>query len=326
VAGLIVVSQLIGAPDGAVAGVAHRFGALRKKRRTEGEAEAPGAAERERSHDVDVSPAQPTHEPAVLAVEGLRVAYGPVVAVDGLDLTVGPGEIVGLIGPNGAGKTTALDAISGFVAMAEGSIALGGTDLAPLPVHRRARAGLARTFQTVEPFNDLSVAENLAVATDHLGANGWALAFVRVPKPRFTSSTWSVVESFDLERDLCAYPPELPQGRRRLLGVARALASTPAVLLLDEPAAGLNARETEQLGRLLRRVADDSNVGMLLVEHDMSLVTSICDSVVALDFGRTIFSGDTHRVMLDESVRLAYLGEEVRVDQGGLAPETVESV
>ena len=102
--------------------------------------------------------------------------------------------------------------------------------------------------------------------------------------------------------------------------------SAPAVLLLDEPAAGLNARETQQLGRLLRRIADESNMGMLLVEHDMSLVTSICDSVVALDFGRTIFSGDSERVMLDRSVRLAYLGEEVRVDSGERAPETVESV
>jgi sulfate-transporting ATPase len=135
-----------------------------------------------------------------------------------------------------------------------------------------------------------------------------------------------VIESFDLEDDLGVYPPQLPQGRRRLLGVARALASSPAVLLLDEPAAGLNAVETEQLGALLRRVAEDSNVGMLLVEHDMSLVASICDSVVALDFARTIFSGPSADVMLDESVRLAYLGEEVpEAGEGEETPEAVES-
>ena len=172
VAGLIVVAQLIGAPDGAVAEVVHRFGGHRKKRRNEDGGEGPQAAGGPGPSEVGVSQTRVTHEPAVLAVEGLRVAYGPIVAVDGLDLTVRPGEIVGLIGPNGAGKTTALDAISGFVAIAEGRVALGDTDLASLSVHRRARAGLARTFQTVEPFNDLSVAENLAVATDHLGASG----------------------------------------------------------------------------------------------------------------------------------------------------------
>lgn len=248
---------------------------------------------------------------AVLRVRDLTVRYGPVVAVQDLDLEVSPGRIVGLVGPNGAGKTTAIDAISGFVPAERGSVVLGGGELRGLPVHQRSRRGLGRTFQTVEPFDDLTVVENLAAATDRIEPLAWLLGLVRVPPLRLTASTGEVIEAFDLGDKLGSFPPELPQGHRRLLGVARAVAGGPSVLLLDEPAAGLDAVETERLGAILQRVARDLGVGMLVVEHDMSLVTAICDHVVALDFGRVISAGPPDVVLADTAVRRAYLGVEV---------------
>ncbi len=256
--------------------------------------------------DVDVEPTD-----ATLHVRGLTVRYGPVLALDQLHLEVRPGEIVGLIGPNGAGKTTAIDAINGFVDITDGTVALGPADLTSRSVHQRSRLGLGRTFQTVEPFDDLSVVENLAAATEHVGCIDWVLSPFRVPTLKLSAATADVIDAFELDRELSSMPDELPQGRRRLLGVARAVASSPAVMLLDEPAAGLSATETEQLGVILRRVADDMGVGMLLVEHDMSIVTAICDHVVALDFGRTIFSGPPNAVLTDPTIRRAYLGHDL---------------
>lgn len=262
--------------------------------------------------EYEVLPADtgPRRGPESLVIEGLVVRYGPVVAVDGLSVSVAPGEIVGLIGPNGAGKTSAIDAISGFSAAASGTIELGGHDLTRLVVHKRARMGLGRTFQAVEPFNDLTVAENLATATEQMNWWSWATSFARIPKLRMSAATGRVIQSFELDGELTHFPNEMPQGRRRLLGVARALAGQPSVLLLDEPAAGLDERETAELGDQLRRVAREQKIGMLLVEHDMSLVTSICDRVVALDFGKMIFSGPADEVLGDRAIRAAYLGEE----------------
>ncbi|MFQ5554891.1 MAG: ATP-binding cassette domain-containing protein [Acidimicrobiia bacterium] len=295
IAGLIVIGQLIAAPDGVVKDVVKRFG--RKRHRLE--------------YTIGNREDHVAHEPAALEVSNLDVAYGPVIAVTELNLVVRPGEIVGLIGPNGAGKTSAIDAISGFTAARGGRVVLGDQALDPLTPHRRARLGLARTFQTVEPFDDLTVAENLAVASEDLGAGAWLTACVRIPALELTPATGIVIESFGLQGELDAFPPQLSQGGRRLLGVARAMATAPSVLLLDEPAAGLDEHETRRLAGLLRRVANEWNVGMLLVEHDISMVTAICDHVVALDFGETIFSGSAEQALADENVRLAYLGEEL---------------
>lgn len=293
IAGLIVIVQLIAAPDGIVHDVSRRLKRPAKPL------------------DYEIIPSDEDGEaraPSTLAVRGLEVTYsGGFRAVQALDLDVEPGTIVGLIGPNGAGKTSAIDAISGFTAHT-GSVRLGTTDIAASSPTNRARAGLGRTFQTVEPFDDLTVVENLAVAGESLTWTGWLKALVTVPRLRLTGTTGSVVDSFELGPELSSYPNELPQGRRRLLGVARAMAANPSVLLLDEPAAGLDSTETAELGEVLRRVADESQVGMLLVEHDMSIVTAICDHVIALDFGSVIFSGPPEAAMDDPRVRSAYLG------------------
>lgn len=250
----------------------------------------------------------PARPEAEMEVRGLTVAYGVVTAVDNLDLTISPGQIVGLIGPNGAGKTTAIDAMSGFVKPRAGTITIGGEDVVRASVHQRAAAGMGRTFQTVELFDDLTVAENLAVTVEKVGWWHYATDLLRRRKVALPASVLEQAASLGLN-DLHVMPDELSQGQRRILGVLRAVAAGPRVLLLDEPAAGLNRVETEHLGQVLRQLATESRIGMLLVEHDLSMVTAICDRVVAIDFGKTIFDGPVSGAIDDPAIRAAYLGE-----------------
>ena len=250
----------------------------------------------------------PARPKAVLEVRGLTVGYGTVTAVQDLNLTIAPGCIVGLIGPNGAGKTTAIDAISGFVKPRVGNISLGGKDLSASSPHARAKAGVGRTFQTVEPFDDLTVAENLAVMLEPVRWWHWATDLFHRRKVALPASVREQARALGLQ-DLDVEPDALSQGQRRLLGVIRAISAGPAVLLLDEPAAGLNRAETEHLGQVLRQIATESGIGMLLVEHDLSIVTAICDQMVAIDFGQTIFDGSVTDAVNDAAIRSAYLGD-----------------
>lgn len=270
-----------------------------------------------RKKDTAEEPVRPVHRdrpprPATLTVQGLTVRYGAVTAVNGLSFQVRPGEIVGLIGPNGAGKTSALDAITGYVRATTGTISLGDSDLTRLPVHRRVQAGMGRSFQTVETFDDLTVAENLAVADNIVRPVDWFLDAIAHRPLQLEQSVYH--QARELGLDLRAMPDALSQGRRRLLGVLRALAARPSVLLLDEPAAGLDPTETERLGGILRQVARTQNVGMLLVEHDMSLIGDICDHVVAIDFGNMIVNAPAAEALADPLVRSAYLGDAEALD------------
>jgi sulfate-transporting ATPase len=257
-------------------------------------------------------PPVPARSAATLEVHDLTVRYGPVVAVSELNLTIDPGQIVGLIGPNGAGKTTAIDAIAGFTTAQSGQILLGGKDLSKTRPHDRAAAGIGRTFQTVEPFEDLTVAENLAVSVEQVRWWHWFTDLFHRRPVALPAAVREQAQTLGL-RDLDVEPEALSQGQRRLLGVMRAVAAGPAVLLLDEPAAGLNQSETAHLGQVLRQIADESDIGMLLVEHDLSIVTAICDRVIAIDFGRMIFDGAAADSINDPAIRAAYLGES---DQG----------
>ena len=245
-----------------------------------------------------------------LAAERITVRYGSNTAVDAVSLDVARGEIVGLIGPNGAGKTSLIDAVTGMAQMADGKVLLDGVDITDWTPHRRANAGMRRTFQSLRLFDDLTVTENLVVAAE----TDTRLGFLRdLFRPRQAPiATGRALSMTGLERHAAAYPRDLSAGTRRLVGVARAVVSEPAVVLLDEPAAGLDTTETEELGNVLLRLAE-SGVGLLLIEHDTELVFRVSDRVVAIDFGKEIVSGPADIVRQSEILISAYLGS---------APET----
>jgi branched-chain amino acid transport system ATP-binding protein len=223
---------------------------------------------------------------AVLSAHGVSVSFGGVKALVDVDLEVPEGKLVGLIGPNGAGKTTFIDAITGFV-RSRGGVRLDGRDLSGLAPHERARSGLARTWQAAELFDDLTVGEHVGVVARGRPTDALAL--------------------LGLEDAVDKLPAQLSQGERKLVGVARALAAAPRVVCLDEPAAGLDSSESERLGRQLREVVD-GGIAMLLVDHDMGLVLSVCDWIAVLEFGELIATGTPDDVRRDRRVVEAYLG------------------
>jgi branched-chain amino acid transport system ATP-binding protein len=243
---------------------------------------------------------------AALSARGLSVSFGGVRALVDVDLEVPDGSLVGLIGPNGAGKTTFIDAICGFV-RSSGRVELAGRDVSGLPPHDRARGGLARTWQAGELFDDLTVGENLAVATERPSLRATAREVLWKAEP-YAAAAGEALALVGLDADVVEkLPLQLSQGERKLVGVARALAAAPRVVCLDEPAAGLGADESEALGRRLRQVVD-GGTAMLLVDHDMGLVLGICDHVVVLEFGKVIAQGPPDAVRRDPEVIRAYLG------------------
>jgi branched-chain amino acid transport system ATP-binding protein len=248
----------------------------------------------------------------VLAAGGISVRFGGVHAVVDVDLTVEEGSLVGLIGPNGAGKTTFIDAITGFV-RSSGRVELDGADVTRMPPHARARRGLARTWQSIELFDDLSVRENLLVASQRPSVRQTIQEIVSRPAGD-AGETDAALDLLGLAQVSEELPNGLSQGQRKLVGIARALVAQPRLVCLDEPAAGLDTRESEELGRLLRRLADDGQA-MLLVDHDMGLVLGICDEVVVLEFGKVIARGTPDAVRRDPQVVAAYLGGATELAQ-----------
>lgn len=258
--------------------------------------------------DPNIDAADPLRvPPRRLTIEGLTVRYGVVVAVDDVSFQLEPGRITGLIGPNGAGKTSLIDALSGFTP-AEGRVVLDGLDLSGESAVKRARAGLARSFQSLELFEDSTVFENLSVAADPQDLRSYVRDLVWPVNPPFPAEVVRAIVEFELDDDLHRDVKDLSYGKRRLLAIARAVAMHPSVILLDEPAAGLSSAETAELGRVVRRLADEWGMAVLVVEHDMNFVMEVCDQVVVLDFGQLIASGTPEQVRSNPDVIVAYLG------------------
>ena len=251
----------------------------------------------------------------VLAATQLSVRFGGVHALSGVNLAVGEGELVGLIGPNGAGKTTLVDAVTGFVDYT-GQVELDGRDLGGLRAHARAALGLSRTWQSSELFDDLTVRENLAVASRRPSLWETAKELVADSSPTDVGAVDEALELVALGWAADLMPSDLSQGQRKLAGIARAVAMGPRLLCLDEPAAGLDTGESEELGRRLRRLAE-GGLSTLLIDHDMGLVLGICHRIVVLEFGKVIAAGPPEAVRRDPKVVTAYLGSAAgEVTQG----------
>jgi branched-chain amino acid transport system permease protein len=307
--GVVLILTLLQNPGGVAGDIHRRLHSKPQLRAPGGAAFTAAGASRERTGRPDL-----TGRPDVLAVEGLSVRFGGVHALSDVTLSVREGELVGLIGPNGAGKTTLVDAVSGFV-NSTGSVRLGARDLRGLPAHERARGGLTRTWQSTELFDDLSVAENLTVAARQSGTPEDG-----TPEDR-AKATLALV---GMDWAAQAEPSALSSGQRKLVGVARALVARPQLLCLDEPAAGLDTAESQELGATLRRLADQGQ-SMLLIEHDMSLVLGICDRVVVLEFGRVIAEGTPEDVRRAPRVVAAYLGDGMEPAASAESTEPAES-
>ncbi len=243
-----------------------------------------------------------------LAISGLSVRLGGSTIVDDFALRVNPGEVVGLIGPNGAGKTTVIDSVCGFVKPVAGSIKVGDAELARQPAHRRVRAGVARSFQGLELFDDLTVAENIQAAFEPQDRLSYLTDFVRPSRAQPPSIVSHALRQCQLLDKLDSYPEELSYGQRRLVAIVRAVATGAGVLLLDEPAAGLTSTETSELSSLITWLARTCGAAVLLVEHDVAMVMEICDRVCVLQAGKLIATGEPAMVRANEEVVAAYLG------------------
>ena len=250
---------------------------------------------------------------ALLEVRDIAVRFGGIAAVQGLSLDVHAGEITGLIGPNGAGKTVTFNVITGLQRPDHGTVRLNGVDVTNAPAHARARLGLGRTFQIVQLYAGMTVLDNLAVAAHRFTSAGLVADALRLPSRRRSMDearerARAVLEFLGLAHLAGIDAANLPVGHARLVELARALCLRPKILLLDEPASGLDPAETGEFVRLLARVRGTIGCAMLLVEHDMSVVMPLCDHVYAMDFGRPLTDGTPDEVRTHPEVVAAYLG------------------
>ncbi len=251
-----------------------------------------------------------------LDIRDITVDFGGLRALDAVSLRVDHRKTVGLIGPNGAGKTTLFDCVLGLVRPVSGELTIFGIDVDGWPVHRRARLGLARTFQRLELFGSLSVAENIVVALESVSSvGGLANELLRRPssidvRRRAEGRAAELLNLVGLTDHARTRSADLPMGLARLLEIARALATDPRFLLLDEPSSGLNEEETNRLADLLRRLQKQTELTLLVVEHDMGFVLGLSDEVYVLDFGKIIAHGTPAQIRRSRVVQAAYLGEE----------------
>jgi ABC-type branched-subunit amino acid transport system ATPase component len=243
-----------------------------------------------------------------LVVAGVSVSFGGVKAVREVSLEVRPGEVHGLIGPNGAGKTTLIDAISGFVKTDAGDVIIGDVVVSSWSPQRRAQGGLSRSFQSLELFNDLTIAENLAVAQESSSWRNYLTDFVRPRDITLGEAASEAIRQFELEDHVNTVPSAISFGQRKTVAIARSIASAPSVLLLDEPAAGLDDHEAAELAALISHLARDWGIAILLVEHKVDMILSISDRITVLQNGGMLAEGTPDEIRSNSAVIDAYLG------------------
>ncbi len=250
----------------------------------------------------------------LLHLKNLSLRFGGLRALTAFNFSLDPGQLVGLIGPNGAGKTTAFNLTTGVYAPSSGSITLDGRSIAGEPPHRINHAGIARTFQNIRLFANLSVIDNVITAFNQSAEHGLFSTVLRTPsfireRRSFHDNAMELLHTLNLSRRAKERAGSLPYGDQRRLEIARALATRPKILLLDEPAAGMNPQEKSELTQLIRFIRDRFGVGIWLIEHDMKLVMTICERITVLDHGETIAVGTPAEIQANPAVIEAYLGE-----------------
>lgn len=251
---------------------------------------------------------------ALLEVKNLGISFGGLRAVDDFNISIAEGELYGLIGPNGAGKTTVFNLLTGVYAPTTGIITLDGVNLVGKSPEKINKAGIGRTFQNIRLFKDLSVLDNVKVALHNQTNYSMVEGLLRLPRyfkeeKMMDERTVDLLKIFELDHELDTLACNLPYGKQRKLEIVRALATDPKLLLLDEPAAGMNPNETESLMKTIRFVRDKFKIAILLIEHDMRLVTGICEELTVLNFGTELAKGKPEVVLNNPKVITAYLGE-----------------